>query len=191
MYSLFRPILFRLDPERAHALTLFALRISGGTPLLNWMIGLAYHAPKIPVSAFGLTFKNPVGLAAGYDKDALAVRGLSALGFGHIEIGTVTPLPQDGNPGPRVFRLIEDDAVINHMGFPSRGSEFVQGKLTPVQKISPIQSAIGVKPRRSSVVLGVNLGKNKATPNEEAVLDYLSLLQSFAPHADYLTINIS
>ncbi|MBI5840634.1 MAG: quinone-dependent dihydroorotate dehydrogenase [Chloroflexi bacterium] len=191
MYKFIRPILFRLDPERTHAFTLFSLRVAQRAPFAFWLLNRIYAAPKKPVQAFGLTFKNPVGLAAGYDKDALAVRGLSALGFGHVEVGTVTPLPQEGNPKPRVFRLVEDEGVINRMGFPSRGSDFVQRKLTPVQKEDLFQRVLGVRPRRPSVMLGVNIGKNKSTPNEEAVLDYLTLLQDFAPHADYLAINIS
>jgi dihydroorotate dehydrogenase len=147
------------------------------------------------VQAFGLTFKNPIGLAAGYDKDALAIRGLAALGFGHVEAGTVTPRPQPGNPRPRVFRLPEDEAVINRMGFPSLGSEFVQKQLNPALR-GGIAAKFLARPRpkptkKADVILGINLGKNKETPNEQAVLDYLELLQCFAPYADYLAINIS
>lgn len=189
MYSLFRPLLFRLDPERAHALTLFTLRFAGAFPLLIPLMDLAYRAPQKPVDAFGLRFRNPVGLAAGYDKDGIAVTGLAALGFGHVEIGTVTPLAQEGNPKPRVFRLPEDEAVINRMGFPSRGAVYVRKQLRP--KISPFDYAFRRRLPERGFVLGVNLGKNKDTPNEEAVLDYLSLVQDFAGHADYLTINVS
>lgn len=191
MYSIFRPFLFRLDPERAHALTIFALRLVGAAPFLNWTLRQMYRAPEKPVEVFGLRFKNPVGLAAGYDKDGVAVAGLAALGFGHVEVGTVTPLAQDGNPKPRVFRLIEDEAVINRMGFPGRGADFVRRRIKPVDNINLIQRLMGVLPNRQPTILGVNLGKNKSTPNEEAVLDYLSLVQDFAPFADYLTINIS
>jgi dihydroorotate dehydrogenase len=126
-----------------------------------------------------LTFENPVGLAAGYDKDGIAIRGLAALGFGHIEIGTVTPEPQGGNPRPRVFRLIEDEAVINRMGFPSQGMDIVSRRL-----LRPFGA-------RNDILLGVNLGKNKVTPLEEAADDYIKLMRVFAPLADYLTINIS
>src|SRR5512134_92867 len=129
MYPFFRSLLFRLDPETAHQLTLQAIRFAGEIPLSRWILTQLYKASAKPVRAFGLTFKNPVGLAAGYDKDALAIRGLSTLGFGHLEVGTVTPRPQPGNPSPRVFRLIDDEAVINRMGFPSLGSEFVQRQL--------------------------------------------------------------
>src|SRR5512143_3732671 len=131
MYSTLRPLLFRLEPEHAHALTLQTLRIAGGIPPIQWLLAGSFEAPSHPVEAFGLQFKNPVGLAAGYDKDGLAIYGLDALGFGHIEVGTVTPLPQPGNPAPRVFRLPEDEAVINRMGFPSRGTEFMQLQLNP------------------------------------------------------------
>ncbi len=190
MYSFFRPFLFRLDPETAHHLTLQLMRIGGLQPV-NAILHALYSAPQKPVHAFGLDFKNPVGLAAGYDKDAVAMRGLAALGFGHIEIGTVTPRPQPGNPSPRVFRLLEDEAVINRMGFPSRGSEFVQMQLNPKLR-ARFMERVGPQPRLSlPAILGINLGKNKDTPNEEAVLDYLALLQNFAPYADYLTINVS
>jgi dihydroorotate dehydrogenase len=119
-----------------------------------------------------------VGLAAGYDKDALALNGLSALGFGHLEIGTVTPKPQPGNPRPRVFRLLEDEAVINRMGFPSQGMFKVEGRMLKIGGLQP-------------TVVGINLGKNKDTPIEEASQDYIQLMKVFAPLADYLTINIS
>ena len=201
MYPLFRSLLFRLDPEVAHQLTLHTLRIAGNFPPANWLIAQLYRAPSKPVEAFGLTFKNPVGLAAGYDKDALAIQGLGALGFGHVEVGTVTPRPQPGNPKPRVFRLLEDDAVINRLGFPSQGSEYVQMQLNPALRAGWFERSFGIQPRgernkriafrKGDAILGINLGKNKATPNEEAVLDYLELLQNFAPYADYLTINIS
>ena len=177
MYNLFRPFLFRLDPERAHALTLQALRITGNIFPSRKLLELFYKTPFKPVTVFGLTFKNPIGLAAGYDKDGVAIRGLAALGFGHVEVGTVTPKPQPGNPSPRVFRLVEDDAVINRMGFPSRGMEYLEQQLS--------------RGSNWNTVLGVNLGKNKETPNEEAVLDYLALLKRFATYADYLTINVS
>ena len=179
MYRLIRPLLFRLDPETAHALTLYVLRFTGALPPLNWAISQFFNAPEKPVHAFGLTFRNPVGLAAGYDKDGIAVRGLAALGFGHIEIGTVTPRPQEGNPRPRLFRLVEDQAVINRMGFPGEGASKVERRLSSVVR------------RPSSVVIGVNLGKNKDTLLENAAEDYLSLMRAFAPLADYLVINIS
>ena len=197
MYQTLRPLLFRLNPERAHMLTLLALRTVGDIPPTRKLLEWVYKTPAKPVSVFGLTFKNQVGLAAGYDKDGIAIRGLAALGFGHVEIGTVTPKPQPGNPSPRVFRLPEDEAVINRMGFPSRGSEFMQVQLDPNLRPDLAERFFGYsRPKKKlaprwNTVLGVNLGKNKETPNEEAVFDYLSLLQNFAGKADYLTINVS
>jgi len=198
LYKFIRPLLFGLSPERSHALTLDGLRLMGDVAPLRWLMELQYRTRPKPVQAFGLTFKNPVGLAAGYDKDGIAIYGLAALGFGHIEIGTVTPRPQPGNPSPRIFRLLEDEAVINRMGFPSRGCEFVQMQLDPNLRENLIERVIGYAPRRRYIlrrrrnfILGVNLGKNKDTPNETAVLDYLALLQNFARLADYLTINVS
>jgi len=201
MYKFFRSLLFRLDPETAHQLTLQAIRFAGNFSPSSWLLTQLYKAPSKPVRAFGLTFKNPVGLAAGYDKDALAIRGLSTLGFGHVEVGTVTPRPQPGNPRPRLFRLPGDEAVINRMGFPSRGSEFMQRRLNPYLRESLLEKYFGFVPftkrhtahmiQKGDLILGINLGKNKDTPNEEAVLDYLELLQNFAPYGDYLAINIS
>ncbi len=176
MYSFFRPLLFKLDPETAHNLTLQLIRLGAYQPL-NLLLRVMYAAPGKPVEAFGLHFPNPVGLAAGYDKDGLAWRGLASLGFGHIEIGTVTPHPQPGNPKPRVFRLVEDRAVINRMGFPGLGAEYVARRLR------------GRNDRK--VIVGVNLGKNKETPLENAASDYITLMRQFMPLADYLAINVS
>ncbi len=178
MYSIIRPLLFRLDPEQAHHLTIQLLRLVGVVPALNGAVRRLYAWPgSKPVEAFGLTFPNAVGLAAGYDKDGLGWRGLAALGFGHIEVGTVTPQPQDGNPRPRLFRLPMEKSLINRMGFPGLGADFVKGRLAG--------------PRLPGLVLGVNLGKNKDTPLEEASSDYELLLERFAPLADYLVVNVS
>jgi dihydroorotate dehydrogenase len=182
MYRLFRPFLFRLDAETAHQLTLQTLRFAGNFPLSRWFLKQVYKVPSKPVQAFGLTFKNPVGLAAGYDKDGMAIKGLAALGFGHVEIGSITPKAQPGNPRPRVFRLVEDEAVINRMGFPGRGADFVVNALG--------RSNLPTF-RRSNVLLGINLGKNKDTPLEDAARDYVELIRHFISHADYLTVNIS
>lgn len=179
MYPFFRSLLFKLDPETAHHLTLQLVRMAGLAPPSRWLLEWMFSAPPKPVHAFGLTFKNPVGLAAGYDKDGVAVYGLSALGFGHLELGTVTPRPQPGNPKPRVFRLIEEQGVINRMGFPGRGMQYASNQLSVINK------------RPQSVVLGVNLGKNKDTPLENAAEDYITLMRTFAPLADYLAINVS
>jgi dihydroorotate dehydrogenase len=177
IYPLFRALLFRLEPERAHNLTLNLIRIAGIIHPMGAILQAWFDGPKRPVKAFGLNFINPVGLAAGYDKDGLGWRGLARLGFGHIEVGTVTLRPQQGNPKPRLFRLSKERALINRMGFPGRGSEFV---------MKQIQGK-----RLTGLVLGVNIGKNKDTPLEDAAKDYLRLLRIFAPFADYLTINIS
>lgn len=182
MYPAFRSLLFQLDPERAHHLTLSLIRFVGAIPPLGAAVSAWFRPASLPVTAFGLAFVNPVGLAAGYDKDGLAWRGLATLGFGHIEIGTVTPLPQSGNPQPRLFRLPRDQALINRMGFPGRGADFVVRQLS--RRSSASRSS-------SRTILGVNLGKNKDTPLESAAVDYVSLLKTFAPLADYLAINVS
>jgi dihydroorotate dehydrogenase len=190
MYRLFRPLLFRLDPETAHTLTLNLLRLAGIFLPSRWLLQALFAAPEKPVEAFGLKFKNPVGLAAGYDKDGIAIRGLAALGFGHIEIGTVTPRPQEGNPKPRVFRLVEDEAIINRMGFPGRGAEYAAKRLEG-WKVGRSQPANLQTFKPANIILGVNLGKNKDTPLENAADDYITLMRTFTPLADYLTINIS
>lgn len=177
-----RPMVFRMDPERAHDLTLDTLRWVGSLPPIGRLVNRIYTAHSkadMSVDAFGLKFPNPVGLAAGYDKDGLAWRGLSTLGFGHIEVGTVTPRPQDGNPKPRVFRIPEENAVINRMGFPGNGADEVLSRFRFRAN------------DRFPLVVGVNIGKNKDTPNQEAAKDYLYLFEKFAPVVDYLTVNVS
>jgi dihydroorotate dehydrogenase len=168
-----------MQPETAHHVTLALLRMGGAVAPARGLLAAAFRpaAADRTVQAFGLTFPNPVGLAAGYDKDGLGWRGLATLGFGHIEVGTVTPRPQTGNPGPRVFRLVEDRAVINRMGFPNRGADFMVRRLQ------------GKRP--AGLILGVNIGKNLTTSLEHAGEDYLSLVETFAPLADYLTVNVS
>jgi dihydroorotate dehydrogenase len=146
MYPFFRSLLFMLDPETAHRLTLQLIRLAGILPPARGLLQAMYAASEKPVEVFGLKFKNSVGLAAGYDKDGIAIRGLAALGFGHIEIGTVTLRPQPGNPRPRVFRLVEDQAVINRMGFPGEGMSNVASRMSSAVRHS------------RSVVLGINLG---------------------------------
>lgn len=168
-----------MEPERAHAVSYRALRLAARLPGGDAILRRAFAPARAPSPArvFGLNFANVVGVAAGYDKDALAWRGLAALGFGHVEVGTVTPKPQPGNPKPRVFRLPQDGALINRMGFPNAGAAFVARQLR------------GPKP--PNFVLGVNIGKNKDTPLEAAASDYISLIHTFAPLADYIAINIS
>jgi dihydroorotate dehydrogenase len=137
----------------------------------------AFERPDLPVHAFGLDFPNPVGMAAGYDKDGQAIRALACLGFGHIELGTVTPLSQTGNPLPRVFRLPRDSALINRMGFPNAGAKRLLEKMQCK--------------RPSGVILGVNIGKGVDTPLDQATQDYLRLMRTFYAVADYLVVNVS
>jgi dihydroorotate dehydrogenase len=177
--NVIRPLLFSLPPEAVHQATLRLLRVAGKVSFARNMMGISYHTKKSsPLRLFGLDFHNRVGLAAGYDKDGEAVAGLAALGFGHIEVGTVTQRPQRGNPKPRLFRLPEDHAVINRMGFPGKGADYVAKRLKWLDK-------------PECLVLGVNIGKNKDTPLENAYQDYVFLIEKFAPWADYLAINIS
>ncbi|MBM3338294.1 MAG: quinone-dependent dihydroorotate dehydrogenase [Betaproteobacteria bacterium] len=176
LYSLARPLLFSLDPEKAHDLTLPALRFAASAGLLRLM---RKPAPD-PRTVMGLTFPNPVGLAAGLDKDGAYIDGLAALGFGFIEIGTVTPRAQPGNPKPRMFRLPEAQALINRMGFNNGG---VDAFIRNVQASRFYQERQGI--------LGLNIGKNADTPLERATDDYLYCLDKIYPYAAYVTVNIS
>jgi dihydroorotate dehydrogenase len=173
VYSLLRPLLFRLDPETAHHLTLGGLKAAHALGLGGL---IAKHPPDDPRTVMGLTFPNPVGLAAGLDKNGECIAGLAALGFGFIEIGTVTPLPQPGNPRPRMFRLPEAQGIINRMGFNNDGVD-----------------ALIENVRRAEYrgILGINIGKNAATPIENAADDYLICLRKVYAHASYVTVNIS
>ena len=170
MYQLLRPFIFCLDGERAHDLAIASMQ------RLGRLRGVQTPLAGQSVDLFGLHFANPVGLAAGLDKNAEAVAGLSHLGFGHIEVGTVTPRPQPGNPKPRLFRLTDDQALINRFGFNNDGVDALVARLVA----HPFAG-----------VLGVNIGKNKDTPNESAVEDYLCCLRAVACVADYVTINVS
>ncbi len=171
MYSLLRHLLFRLPAETAHDL---------GLTGLDWAGQLFTRPPEaLPVNLFGLNFPNPVGLAAGLDKNGDHIDTLLALGFGFIEIGTVTPKPQPGNPRPRMFRLPEAEAVINRMGFNNKG---VRHLVRKVERSKAMQD---------QAVIGINIGKNKTTPNRNAVDDYLFCLEHVYPVASYITINIS
>ncbi|MDX1632565.1 MAG: dihydroorotate dehydrogenase (quinone), partial [Thermoanaerobaculia bacterium] len=178
-YRLLRPVLFRFSPERAHEMTLRLVGLVGWLPPVRRLLGAwGGGAVEDPVELWDLTFPNRVGLAAGYDKDGRGWRALGALGFGHLELGTVTPEPQAGNPRPRVFRLPEDRALINRLGFPSRGMERFAGNLP--ESRSP-----------GSPVLGINLGKQRETPLERAEEDYVRLLEQLGPRGDYVAINVS
>lgn len=174
------PLLQRLDPETAHdhALRLLALlqRNSPGLALLRRIAG---QLPAQPVDVCGLTFPNVLGVAAGLDKDARVVPALAALGFGHIEVGTLTPRPQPGNPRPRIFRLPEDKALINRMGFPNEG----------VEAVAPRLRRLALQPH--GALVGVSLGKQKVTPLEDAAADYIAVMQRVFPAADYLAVNVS
>ena len=183
-YALARPILFNLDPEAAHDLTIDTLARAHGTPL-QW----AWCNGRIddPVTLAGLRFPNRVGLAAGLDKNARAIDGLGAMGFGFVEVGTVTPLAQPGNPKPRMFRLPRAEALINRMGFNNDG---LQAFIANVQasRFHRQRAGAGAAPR---LLLGLNIGKNAATPIERATDDYLAGLAGVYPYADYVTVNIS
>jgi dihydroorotate dehydrogenase len=164
-----------LDPEKAHHLGFRAIRLSA--PALRGLDRLDHRSAE-PVEAMGLTFPNVLGLAAGFDKNAVGIDALAALGFGHIEVGTVTGEPQPGNPRPRLFRLTGDRAVINRMGFNNDGAEVVAQRLA-------------ARRRRSRAVLGINIGKSKVVPEDEAVRDYEKSARLLAPYADYLVVNVS
>lgn len=170
MYSLIKPALFRINPEAAHDLTINSLKV------LGQCLGPSAPEEGRPCEIAGLQFKNSIGLAAGLDKDGVAVSGFSRLGFGHLEVGTVTPRPQPGNPKPRVFRLEEDSGLINRFGFNNHGVDALVERL----QNHPYQG-----------IIGVNIGKNKETPNEEAHLDYVACIQKAAAVCDYITINVS
>jgi dihydroorotate dehydrogenase len=179
-YALARPFLFGLDPETAHELTMASLARTQGTPLQ-----MAYCASRVsdPIELAGLKFPNRLGLAAGLDKNARCIDGLAAMGFGFVEVGTVTPKAQPGNPKPRMFRLPEANALINRLGFNNDG---LDAFLANVQK-----SNVRKQGAKNALLLGLNIGKNAATPIENAVDDYLICLDGVYPHADYVTVNIS
>jgi len=183
-YGLARPLLFRLDPEAAHERTLEMLALGAGTPL-QW----AWCNTRVddPVTLAGLIFPNRVGLAAGLDKNARAIDGLAAMGFGFVEVGTVTPLAQPGNPKPRMFRLPAAQALINRMGFNNDG---LQAFVENVQN-SRFHSNLRKTGNGLRMILGLNIGKNAATPIERATDDYLAGLAGVYPWADYVTVNIS
>ncbi len=174
LYSLLRPLLFKLDPETAHHLTLASLDLLVKLGPYN---PLRKRYPLLEKEVMGLRFPNPVGLAAGLDKNGDHIEGLAALGFGFIEVGTVTPKPQPGNPRPRLFRIPEAEALINRMGFNNLGIDHLVANL---EMLGPRE-----------FILGVNLGKNKDTPQERAVDDYLIGLEKVYPLADYVAINLS
>jgi len=178
MYSLVKKFLFRYDPEDVHYKVLRWLTKAYNTGLGKKYLtsNYSYNHPSLEKTVFGIHFKNPVGLAAGFDKDAKYIEQLSCLGFGFIEIGTLTPKPQDGNEKPRLFRLPADGAIVNRMGFNNEGVDAAVERL---------------KHRDSKVIIGGNIGKNKNTPNEEAVNDYIYCFQKLFNYVDYFVVNVS
>jgi dihydroorotate dehydrogenase len=178
MYKLFiRPILFWFDPEEVHCFTFSWIRFLNKIPGFSWLCKFLYSVDdqRLEREVFGLKFKNPVGLAAGFDKDAKLYHELSNFGFGFIEIGTVTPKPQEGNPKKRLFRLKEDSAIINRMGFNTGG----------------VDAAVERLKRNNGVLIGGNIGKNKVTPNEEATSDYEICFDALYDVVDYFVVNVS
>ncbi len=176
--SVIRPLLFKFSPERIHNLVFVCLRIANSIPGVSLIIKKAFELKdsSLQREVFGIKFPNPVGLAAGLDKDAVAFDMFGYLGFGFVEIGTLTPVAQHGNPKPRLFRLIKDSALINRMGFNNMGVEHAVKKL---------------KNKKSKIIIGGNIGKNKITPNENAIEDYCTAFKTLYPYVDYFAINIS
>ncbi len=180
MYKiLLKPFLFLFQPEKAHHLTLFFLKITLAIPLVGLLFRRHFTVvdKRLERQVFGLKFPNPVGLAAGFDKDGKHYEAMSALGFGFIEIGTVTPLGQEGNPQPRLFRLPADEGLINRMGFNNEGVDAMVERLKNRKK--------------GPVIIGGNIGKNKVTPNEHAELDYAICFEALFPYVDYFVVNVS
>lgn len=180
MYPLlFRTVLSRLDPETAHHAAMVVIRMLGFPPF-SWVArALTRPVPAISVSALGLRFESPFGVAAGFDKDVRGAAGLYALGFGHVEVGTLTAIPQEGNPRPRLFRLIPDRAVINRMGFNNEGAEAAAWRLLKLRR------------RAKRAVIGVNIGKSRVVDVADATADYVRSATLLAPVADYLVVNVS
>lgn len=182
MYSRLKPYLFRQDPEQVHERVMKVLAWTAEHPAALRLVGAACTVPdpRLKTRAFGLTFPNPVGLAAGFDKNAVAIPAWAALGFGFVEIGSVTEHAQPGNPKPRLFRLPEDEGLINRLGFNNEGAEVVAARLELYRREEPV-----------TVPVGVNVGKSKVTPLEDAPGDYLASLALLWPHADYFVLNVS
>lgn len=174
--NLIRPLLFQLDAEKAHTFTFSLLRKMLKVPGMKRLIaGKEINDPLLEREVFGLKFKNPVGLAAGFDKNAVLFQELSELGFGFIEIGTLTPRPQPGNDKKRLFRLKEDSAIINRMGFNNEG----------------VEAAVARLKKNRNVLIGGNIGKNKTTPNDKAADDYIECFEALFSYVDYFVINVS
>jgi dihydroorotate dehydrogenase len=185
MYSLIKPLLFQFDPEKVHYFVTRNLkrfnRFPGGAALSRAMWNL--NNPHLQREVFGLQFKNPVGLAAGFDKNGELISEMTNMGFGFIEVGTVTPLPQPGNPKPRMFRLPADGALINRMGFNNLGVDVVAQRIAAYRQ--------NASPKQKGVIIGGNIGKNKNTPNEDAVSDYIKCFDRLFDVVDYFVVNVS
>ena len=171
------PFLFLFDPEKIHTFTFFLIKVFFKIPILGFIIESFYkvESPKLTRKLFGLTFENPVGIAAGFDKNATHISEFEKFGFGFIEIGTVTPKPQDGNPKKRLFRLKEDTAIINRMGFNNDGVAKIKNRLM----------------KKYKVLIGGNIGKNKVTPNSQAKNDYIICFKELYDYVDYFVVNVS
>lgn len=198
MYRFLRAIFFQLDAERAHYLAMGFLKSLCSIGFVKRLIQKRAAPKSIPVQAFRLQFKNPVGLGAGFDKNARYLRELEALGFGFVEVGTVTPRPQAGNDAPRLFRLPKDGALINRMGFNNDGVEAVAARLKQwrAEKVASLQLTDDSLNRQLSSVnrqllIGGNIGKNKTTPNEEAWKDYETCFSALYPYVDFFVVNVS
>ena len=180
MYKQFKNILFQLQPEEAHHFVTRNLKNYAAFPGVGKLLDkfYQYNQPSLEREVFGIKFKNPIGLAAGFDKNAEYIEELNHFGFGFIEIGTVTPKPQPGNDAPRMFRLVEDEAIINRMGFNNKGVDFAVSKIRELKN-------------RENYIIGGNIGKNKLTPNEDAVDDYIKCFNALFDYVDYFVVNVS
>ncbi len=185
LYSFAKPILFQLPPEKAHKLSLRALGVAGSISPARKLLHYLFSPSNQPISLFGRSFHNRIGMAAGYDKNAQALDGLEGMGFGHIEVGTITPKPQKGNPYPRVHRLPKESALVNRLGFPNDGLDTIAKRIESYCERRNKRHS-GTRP-----VLGINIGKNKSTPNEDASLDYKECFERLKDFADYMAINVS
>lgn len=191
MYKLFRPLFFLFDPEKIHHFVTKSLiqfnKFLGGSAFSRAVFSIENSTLEREI--FGLKFKNPVGLAAGFDKNAEMMDEMANLGFGFVEVGTVTPLPQLGNPKPRMFRLKEDKALINRMGFNNLGVDVVAERIRRYRQLTAHTSYL--KPRSTQLIIGGNIGKNKNTPNEDAVNDYIKCFDRLFDVVDYFVVNVS
>ena len=190
---LFSAVFRRMDPERAHHLGFGAIRAAAAPPGAARALRAFFgpHDPALRVRALGLDFPGPFGLAAGFDKNAIGIDGLAALGFAFVEVGTVTAQAQPGNPAPRMFRLTEDRALINRMGFNNHGAAAAAARLAARRRVDEKKSIKWRRSRTVPVIVGVNIGKTKVVPEQEAIGDYVVSAREVAPYADYLVVNVS